>query len=291
MQKILLITKDTGLAEDLSSVLPRGYKLATAAKQPDASAVAPDAFVFIDIDSMEVALVRDYVGRTFVIAVTKAERTGPIMEAATFGAYEIVRRPFKKDRIGRILSELGDLRNELLGAITIDKDVLAPAATCVIVGRSTLVMSLCEKVARIAQVEVPLPQELTQTELAEQAKQFIVLEGATENNLKGIDIRIPVGLLTCVTGVSGSGKSTLVLETLYRVLARRLYRYKGKVGKIRNVKDLGGIERLGREYARTNPAALLTGLSFNRRAYGEQPVRGSIALAPSCLGVSPREIT
>ena len=156
MQKILLITKDTGLAEDLSSVLPRGYKLATAAKQPDASAVTPDAFVFIDIDSMEVALVRDYVGRTFVIAVTKAERTGPIMEAATFGAYEIVRRPFKKDRIGRILAELGDLRNELLGAITIDKDVLAPAATCVIVGRSTLVMSLCEKVARIAQVEVPV---------------------------------------------------------------------------------------------------------------------------------------
>ena len=72
---------------------------------------------------------------------------------------------------------------------------------------------------------------------------FIVLEGATENNLKGIDIRIPVGVLTCVTGVSGSGKSTMVLETLYRVLARRLYRYKGRVGKIRNVRDLGDIEQ------------------------------------------------
>lgn len=156
MQKVLLITKDAGLSDELSAILPRGYKLATAAKRSDASAIAPDAFVFMDIDSMEVARVRDYAERAFVIAVTEAERTGPIMEAATFGAYEIIRRPFKKDRIVRILAELGELRKELQGAIAIDKDVLAPAATCVIVGKSTLVMSLCEKVARIAQVEVPV---------------------------------------------------------------------------------------------------------------------------------------
>ena len=86
---------------------------------------------------------------------------------------------------------------------------------------------------------IPVPQKRRAP-----AGRFIVLEGATENNLKDIDIRIPVGVLTCVTGVSGSGKSTLVLETLYRVLARRLYRYKGRVGKIRNVRDLGGIERV-----------------------------------------------
>jgi excinuclease ABC subunit A len=107
---------------------------------------------------------------------------------------------------------------------------------------------------------------------------FIVLEGATENNLKGIDIRIPVGVLTCVTGVSGSGKSTLVLETLYRVLARRLYRYKGKVGKIRNVRDLGGIERvivmnqqpIGRT-PRSNPITYTGAFTFIRDLFAQLP--------------------
>jgi len=73
---------------------------------------------------------------------------------------------------------------------------------------------------------------------------FIVLEGACEHNLKNIDIKIPVGLLTAVTGVSGSGKSTMVIETLYKALARRLNHYKGGMGKLRRIVDLGGIERV-----------------------------------------------
>ncbi|HTZ38951.1 MAG TPA: excinuclease ABC subunit UvrA [Syntrophales bacterium] len=107
---------------------------------------------------------------------------------------------------------------------------------------------------------------------------FIVLEGATENNLKDIEIRIPVGVLTCVTGVSGSGKSTLVLETLYRVLARRLYRYKGKVGRIRNVRDLGGIERvivmnqqpIGRT-PRSNPITYTGAFTMIRDLFAQLP--------------------
>jgi two-component system nitrogen regulation response regulator GlnG len=78
------------------------------------------------------------------------------MEAATWGAYEIIHRPLKKDQIDRILRDLHEIRQEMAHAVTISKDLIAPAATCVIIGRSTLVMSLCEKVARIAQVEVPV---------------------------------------------------------------------------------------------------------------------------------------
>jgi excinuclease ABC subunit A len=73
---------------------------------------------------------------------------------------------------------------------------------------------------------------------------FIVLEGASEHNLKDIDIRVPTGLFTAVTGVSGSGKSTMVIETLYNVLSRRLNQQRGGGGNVRRVVDLGGIERV-----------------------------------------------
>ncbi len=106
----------------------------------------------------------------------------------------------------------------------------------------------------------------------------IVLEGASENNLKNIDIKIPVGVFTAVTGVSGSGKSTMVIETLYKVMARRLNQYNGSMGKIKRIVDLGGIERviminqhpIGRT-PRSNPATYTGVFSFIRDLFTNLP--------------------
>jgi two-component system nitrogen regulation response regulator GlnG len=155
MQKILLFSEDASLVKELSAVLPKGNKLIAVRPQNKQS---PDAasFVFLDIDSVDIHLIKVLSAKTFVIAVTDQEKTGPVMEAATWGAYEIIHRPLKKEQIDRISRDLHEIRQEMAHAVTISKDTIAPAATCVIVGRSTLVMSLCEKVARIAQVEVPV---------------------------------------------------------------------------------------------------------------------------------------
>ena len=61
-------------------------------------------------------------------------------------------------------------------------------------------------------------------------KKYIEIIGARENNLKNIDVKIPIGLMTCITGVSGSGKSSLVNEILYKALPRELNRARIKAG-------------------------------------------------------------
>ena len=60
---------------------------------------------------------------------------------------------------------------------------------------------------------------------------WLTVKNAYENNLKHIDVDIPLGIMTCVTGVSGSGKSSLVNEILYKKLARRLNKSRVKAGK------------------------------------------------------------
>ncbi|GIW46354.1 MAG: UvrABC system protein A [Deltaproteobacteria bacterium] len=66
-------------------------------------------------------------------------------------------------------------------------------------------------------------------------KGFITIKGASENNLKCIDVSFPIGVFTCVTGVSGSGKSTLVIDILYKALSSKLYGSKERVGSYREI--------------------------------------------------------
>ncbi len=72
----------------------------------------------------------------------------------------------------------------------------------------------------------------------------LIITGASQNNLKKIDVEFPLGCFTCVTGVSGSGKSTLVLETLYNVLSQRLYHARIQAGTHDHVLGLEYIDKV-----------------------------------------------
>ena len=72
----------------------------------------------------------------------------------------------------------------------------------------------------------------------------IEVKGATEHNLKNIDVKFPLGVFTCVTGVSGSGKSTLVNEILYKTVAQKLNGANEKPGKCKTVKGIENIDKI-----------------------------------------------
>ncbi|HET6832110.1 MAG TPA: excinuclease ABC subunit UvrA [Solirubrobacterales bacterium] len=119
----------------------------------------------------------------------------------------------------------------------------------------------------------------------------LVVRGAREHNLKGVDAAIPLGTLTCVTGVSGSGKSTLVNETLYRSVANRLHRARSRPGAHDRIEGIDQIDKvinidqspIGRT-PRSNPATYtgvfdhirqLFAQTKEARARGYQPGRFS----------------
>lgn len=86
---------------------------------------------------------------------------------------------------------------------------------------------------------IPLPEERRKTDQG-----FISIRGAAENNLKDVDVDIPLGCLTVVTGVSGSGKSSLVNEVLKKVLAREVGRSKDKPGKHKSVSGYENLDKV-----------------------------------------------
>jgi len=73
---------------------------------------------------------------------------------------------------------------------------------------------------------------------------YITIGGASQHNLKNIDVKVPLGVLTCVTGVSGSGKSTLVNEVLLKAVANRLHRTRQRAGVHRRIEGLDQLDKI-----------------------------------------------
>ncbi len=129
-------------------------------------------------------------------------------------------------------------------------------------------------------LQIELPEKRREVDL----NYSIILKGASENNLKNITVKFPLGVFVCVTGVSGSGKSTLITQTLLRVLKRRLYGSREKPGKYSSISGVHLIDKvieidqspIGRT-PRSNPATYVGVFDHIRQLYAqtkEAKIRG-----------------
>jgi excinuclease ABC subunit A len=111
-----------------------------------------------------------------------------------------------------------------------------------------------------------------------QERKFLEVRSASGNNLKGIDVRIPLRTLTCITGVSGSGKSTLVQDTLYRALAR-VFAFSsetpGTYGELLGLEHIKGVRLIDQEpigkTPRSNPVTYVKAFDLIRKLFAGLP--------------------
>ena len=155
------------------------------------------------------------------------------------------------DRLLGSLMKLRDLGNSLI-VVEHDEDTMR-AADCIVDigpgagehGGQLVAMGTAENLMKnedsitgaylSGKLKIPVPSE------RRKPTGFLTVKGAAENNLKNIDVKIPLGIMTCITGVSGSGKSSLINEILYKRLARDLNRARVIPGKH---KDILGTDQL-----------------------------------------------
>ncbi|UWZ82469.1 excinuclease ABC subunit UvrA [Occallatibacter riparius] len=204
------------------------------------------------------------------------------------------------DRLIRILKDLRDLGNTIV-VVEHDPDVLRAADHLLDLGPGAGEFGgkvLADGV--LAEIEAN-PNSLTGRYLSgqitipvpsrrrEPGREKLVLKGAYANNLRGLDVEIPLGMLVAITGVSGSGKSTLVHQVLYRAVARALGQSDGS-DPSGVFKSLTGVERLndvvlvdqtpiGRT-PRSNPITYIKGFDLIREIFASQPDAKRMSLTP-----------
>ncbi len=199
------------------------------------------------------------------------------------------------EKLIRILRALRDLGNTIL-VVEHDPDVIAAADYLIDMGPGAgefggqvLAAGTVDEVARhpdsvtgrylSGAMTIPVPSKRRALP-APASKDWLKLLGARANNVKGVDIEIPLGVLCCITGVSGSGKSTLVHEVLYRAVAHELGQTEGgdPTGLYREIK---GADRLndivlvdqnpiGRT-PRSNPVTYIKAFDAIRELFASQP--------------------
>ena len=155
------------------------------------------------------------------------------------------------DKLLNTLKNLRDLGNTLI-VVEHDEDTMLEADHVVDIGPGAgshggevIAQGTAEEIMQVKEsvtgqylsgrLQIPVPEK------RRKPKEWIKITGASENNLKNIDVNIPLGVFTCVTGVSGSGKSSLVNEILYKRLAKELNRARTIPGKH---KSITGIKKL-----------------------------------------------
>jgi excinuclease ABC subunit A len=158
------------------------------------------------------------------------------------------------DKLIQALKNLKDLGNSLL-VVEHDEDTMLAADHIVDIGPGAGELGGQVVAQGTAQEIMNVPESITGAYLSgriripvpEKRKQptgWLSIRGAQENNLKDIDVEVPLGIMTCVTGVSGSGKSSLVNEILYKSLAKKLNRAKTKAGKHRKIEGIDQLDKI-----------------------------------------------
>lgn len=158
------------------------------------------------------------------------------------------------DKLIRTLKNLRDLGNTLI-VVEHDEDTMLAADHIVDIGPKAgefggeiIAQGTAKQIMKnknsitgaylSGRIQIPVPEE------RRVPTGFIKVVGAAENNLKNIDVEIPLGIFTCVTGVSGSGKSSLINQILYKRLAKELNRAKTKPGKHKDVEGFDQLDKI-----------------------------------------------
>ena len=160
------------------------------------------------------------------------------------------------DRLLATLKKLRDLGNTLL-VVEHDEDTMYAADQVIDIGPGAgthggqvMAQGTAEEIKQVensitgkylsGRLKIPVPQKRRK----HTKSKVIEVQGATENNLKNISVKFPLGVFTCVTGVSGSGKSTLVNEVLYKTIAKELNGSNEKPGKCKGIKGINQIDKI-----------------------------------------------